>query len=129
MDNYDQLATALNELNMRYPRPGLDPLELTPILNIAANPDASWPGNEHAGIYVIMDERKDLLYIGKASFGSTIGRRLNQRFNAKWMPVTQESEGCRFLTTIPLPRGHEFEAPAIEEFFLKRLTTKNNKIT
>ncbi len=130
MSNFDDLKKAVDDLNTKYPRPNLPAdnpdLQLTEILDIVKNPEASWPSNRSAGIYVLMDADQNLLYIGKASCSNVIGGRLNKWFDARWKPMSTQSEGTRYITTIALPPDHAFEAAAIEEFLLKRLSTKNN---
>ncbi len=132
MSTFEDLKRALDELNLKYPRPnlpaGTPELGLTDPLDIVKHPEASWPSNQSAGVYILMDAKQELLYIGKASFSNIIGGRLNKRFDAKWNPIVSESQGTRFVTTIALPSGHEFEAAAIEEFLLTRLSTQHNKI-
>ena len=88
----------------------------------------SWPSNESPGVYVFLDSDKNINYIGKASFTNCIGGRLNTRFDTKWNPKKREAEGCRYITTIPLPKEVSFEASAIEEYLLRCLKTKYNTV-
>lgn len=113
--------------NIKHRRPHGD-ISLTELLDISLEKHASWPSNESAGVYVFLDSNKNIIYIGKASFGNCIGGRLNSRFDTRWNPKKPESEGCQYITTIALPEEAAFEAAAIEEFLLKNLSTRSNKI-
>jgi len=101
-------------------------INMTPLLDISMMERAKWPSNELPGVYVFLDSDKLLTYIGKAS--NNIGARLAARFDIKWNPKSEEAVGCHYITTIPLPREAYFEAPAIEEFLLKNLKTRSNKV-
>lgn len=121
------LINAVEEMNVRFPR-AFGSISITAPLDISVKPNVSWPSNKHAGVYVFLDEKNEILYIGKASFGSCIGSRLNKRFDSDWIPKSQYSKGCKYITTIPVPDAHRFEAPAIEEFLLSRLKTRSNSV-
>ncbi len=121
------LIVAIEEMNARFPR-AFGSVSITEPLDISVNPDVSWPSNKHAGVYVFLGEKNEILYIGKASFGSCIGSRLNKKFDSNWIPKSQKSKECKYITKIPVPDTHRFEAPAIEEFLLSRLKTRSNSI-
>ena len=127
ISNYNELLEAVKEFNSKHIRPH-GAVELTELLDISLQKNASWPSNESPGVYIFLDSNKNINYIGKASFSNCIGGRLNSRFDTKWNPKKPESEGCVFITTIALPREVSFEASAIEEFLLKKLTTRSNRI-
>jgi excinuclease UvrABC nuclease subunit len=127
MKKHTDLQIALEQFNRDYPRPNIEPLELTPPLDIISAPKASWPSNEHPGVYLLMNAEMEILYVGKASCSSIIGAALQQHFNARWQPIDDKSRGCRYVTTIALPKDRHFEAPAIEEFMIKELDPPRNK--
>ena len=127
MSNLSDLKKAVEEMNIRFPR-SFGEIAITDPLDISVKPDVSWPSNKYAGVYVFLDEFGDILYIGKASFGNCIGGRLNQRFDSNWSPKSPDSQGCKYITTIPVPDTHRFEAPAIEEYLLSKLKTKLNSV-
>jgi|SRR3990167_84862 len=121
------LENAIKEMNSLFPR-SCGPISLTDPLDISIRPDVSWPSNKNAGIYVFLGSDREILYIGKASFGNCIGGRLNQRFTSSWDSKSPDSVGCVYITTIPVPDTHRFEASSIEEFLLSKLKTKLNYV-
>lgn len=123
---YKDLEKAVDVFNKKYRRPHFD-ISLTELRDISNEEFASWPSNESPGVYIFLDVDKNITYIGKASLQG-IGYRLNQRFDTKWNPKKPESEGCVYITTIALAEESFFEAPAIEEYLLKHLKTRSNKI-
>jgi len=127
ISTYINLESAITEFNNNHQRPHGD-ISLTELRDISKEEHASWPSNESPGVYIFLDSSKNITYIGKASFNNCIGGRLNSRFNTKWTPKKPESEGCVYITTIALPKELAFEAPAIEEYLLKKLTTRSNKV-
>ncbi|MCU8028536.1 MULTISPECIES: hypothetical protein [Shewanella] len=127
LSTFSDLQVALDHFNNDYPRPH-GKVELTDLLDISVEKNATWPSNESPGVYIFLNREKKLTYIGKASFGNCIGARLNSRFYTTWVPKKSESEGCVYITTIPLPREFAFEAPAIEEYLLGALRTRSNHI-
>ena len=127
ISNFSDLQLAISQFNAKHPRPHGE-VGLTELRDISLEAHASWPSNESPGVYIFLDLNKNITYIGKASFDNCIGGRLNSRFDTKWNPKKPESEGCKYITTIALTKDVSFEAPAIEEFLLKFLTTRSNKI-
>ena len=86
-----------------------------------------WPGTypqaERQGVYLIFNENKDLLYIGKASMNNNIGSRLGSYFSYKSDKVTCKvnhswSSSPNYVVTIAVPDGMSFEAPALEEYLI-----------
>ena len=127
ISTYVDLENVISHFNADHPRPHGD-VFLTELRDISKEERASWPSNESPGVYIFMDIDKDITYIGKASFNNCIGGRLNSRFDPKWTPKKPESQGCTFITTIPLPNNLAFEASAIEEYLLKHLNTRSNRV-
>jgi hypothetical protein len=125
ISSFQDLESRLDEFNKHHPRPhGI--LDLTPPLDTIPGTKASWPSNGQPGVYIFLDDQKQINYIGKAS--DDIALRLTPRFDTKWNSKSSESEGCRYIATIPLPKKVGFEASAIEEYLLMRLNTKFNKV-
>lgn len=130
----------LTEYVVRYRRSDLppievgEPLDLYPSLPAPSNFRAKltwanpWPFGDRAGVYMIYCESLEIMYIGKASMNRCLGNRLYEYFGggsactakADWL------EPARFVINIAVPREMPFEAPAIEEFLIKRLKPKRN---
>ena len=140
------IVTALNCYKERFRRQDLQqqyPLEqisglyaLFPDLEMAPGvtskwPDG-WPASSRKGVYFIFGTQVRLLYIGKASMSASIGSRLSHWFN-----YARPGNGCRvvhsgwseqprFVAVLPVPEGMAFEAPALEEFLIDRLSPSDN---
>jgi hypothetical protein len=140
--NLTDIAEALNYYKENFRRQNLPPFEfsglyaLFPKLELAPEatskwPDA-WPFGWRQGVYFIFGSQVRLLYIGKASMRHPIGGRLSFYFqyarpdkscrvvHAGW------SEQPRFLATLAVPESMAFEAPALEEFLIERLSPPDN---
>jgi hypothetical protein len=125
ISSLNDLKFFIKEFNKNHPRPHGE-IDMTPLLDISIMKHAQWPSNELPGVYIFLDSEKNITYIGKAS--TNIGSRLAARFDVKWNPKKEESKGCHYITTIPLPSDAYFEAPAIEEYLLKNIKTRSNKV-
>lgn len=125
----DDLMAVLMEFNGQLPRPGLGPLVLSHEVSLTSK-DEYWPHATLPGVYVMYTVKHRLVYIGKASLGSTMGVRLHshlQKVNAA--NAEPQWRDAAFARSIPLPRAHAFEAAAIEEYMLGRLRTTANIIS
>ena len=131
MASLADLQTRLEEFNQKFPRPGIPPLAISNPYHLRTNWESQWPGAEHCGVYVFLDENDRLLYIGKASCSATIGKRLGAYFGYApgGGPETYNDFYGAVCTvvTIELPPDHEFEAPAVEEFLIWKLDPPLNK--
>lgn len=124
----DDLVAVLMLLNGEHLRPGLGPLHLSERVHAIEGEDY-YPHATLPGVYVIHDNWNRLIYIGKASKGATIGIRLHHHFHElKHGGKGPEWNKAQWARSIPVPRSHAFEAPAIEEYLLCRLRTKANRI-
>jgi hypothetical protein len=101
-------------------------------------PDSSWPSADQPGIYAFLSETGEIIYIGKASMSNTLGSRLSaytkygeknsdgsatcQLKHSGWNPEP------RYVVTVGLKKEFSFEAPAIEEYLIIRLSPSNNTI-
>ena len=82
-------------------------------------------------MYLIYSDTFELLYVGKASMGSCLGKRLYTYFGAAQECVlkhTTWTQSPRFMLTIAVPESMPFEAPALEEFLIGRLEPTNNSV-
>src|SRR4051812_38697394 len=80
MAQLTDLHQRLAELNRDFARPGISPLELSPLYDLQSDWPNPWPGCESSGVYVFIGQGEEVLYIGKASCAATIGGRLGHYF-------------------------------------------------
>lgn len=91
-----------------------------------------WPHNGEAGVYAIFDEDLNLLYVGKSSMNNSIGSRLSSYFGFETdkscliKQPTGWSQSPRFVQAIAVPEGMRYEAPALEEYLIMKLTPPDN---
>lgn len=106
--------------------------EISDRYDIKSDWQKSLPHAAEAGVYLIYSADETLLYIGKASAGSTIGRRLDKYFkgadgqgvsrkNMKW---TKEP---RYIRAVKVASDFKFFAPALEEFLIDRMQPPDNR--
>ena len=137
------IIEVLNHYKAHFRRESLPPLKpisglyaLFPELESAPEvtakwPDA-WPDGGFQGVYFVFGTQLRLLYIGKASMRHQIGARLSFWFKyarpdrSCKVVHTGWSEQPRFVATLAVPDGMAFEAPALEEFLIERLSPPDN---
>lgn len=125
------LQEALQEFNLKFPRPGIEPLAISAPYDLKNDWPKTYPHARHQGVYCFVDEAGMLLYIGKTSCNNDFGYRLSGYF--EYGPARQAQAkivhhvSVRHILFIPLPAGHGFEAPAIEEWLISRLNPPLNK--
>lgn len=89
-----------------------------------------WPFAEFAGVYAVLAEDLTVLYVGKASLRSNIGKRLSTHFvydeNKQCRPTGNWQTPLRYVLTVAVPMGTEFEAPALEEYLIRELDPPEN---
>jgi excinuclease UvrABC nuclease subunit len=86
-------------------------------------------------VYIVLDASLFVLYVGKASMGSCIGKRLGSYFvndggrcrivhhhEAAW------TEEPRFVVTVAVPSKMAFEAAALEEYLIGALDPPCNRV-
>jgi hypothetical protein len=132
---------ALAEYVSRYRRADLPPLEvgmpldLFPALPIPAgiSPQLTWknpwPFGDRAGVYLIYSDSFELLYIGKASMNRSLGYRLYDYFGGGPTCILKSDswkQAPRFVVNIAVPTEMPFEAPALEEFLIRKLNPSTN---
>lgn len=83
------------------------------------------------GCYVLYDEDKSLLYIGKASLNHTIGRRVASYFQGRQVEGKTLSKANMIWTRPPafletIKVDHYFETPSLEEYLIGRLQPCDN---
>jgi len=103
---------------------------------ISGKVTAKWPDyypyQDRRGVYIIFDDRLNLLYVGKASMGNCLGNRL-----AKYFGYADDRQTCRiwhehwtkqprYIMTVAVPIDMPFEAPALEEYLVTSLQPCDN---
>jgi hypothetical protein len=130
---------AVTEYSVRYRHPDLarfdvgSPVDLHPSRPRLASapevpPQDSWPFHDRAGVYLMYDDALELFYIGKASMSRCLGQRLYEYFGGGevCVPKFEWLHPARFLIIIAMPKESPFEAPALEEFLIRRLHPRIN---
>jgi excinuclease UvrABC nuclease subunit len=134
MADFVALQAAIEELNEKHPRPGIPPLTLSPIYDLKAHWPNQYPCSDQAGVYIALDESKNVVYVGKASLSNVIGKRIGTRIWRGMDPATYavvadwQDVSVRFIAAIGLDSEHAFEAAAIEEFLIGRLQPPLNAL-
>ena len=125
------LQNALDEFNLNFPRPGIKPLAFSAPYDLRNDWPKTYPHARHQGVYCFVDGIGTLLYIGKTSCNTDFGYRLAAHF--EYGPARQAQAklshhaSVQHILFIPLPPGHGFEAPAIEEWLITRINPPLNK--
>lgn len=124
--NHSELVTQLETFSRDFPR-GLDLSVSNPIG--VMDVEASWPNANLPGVYAFFDADMTLLYIGKASCMTVLGKRLGQYFYADGALRTKMEKfaDTRFVCTIAVPSDRAFEAPSIEEYLIYSLNPELNQ--
>lgn len=133
-------ALALYQSEHRHPKRAL--FEIGPVVHLF--PDTSltlatdetspwtapWPFSERAGVYLIYSVDLQLLYVGKASMGQSVGKRLYCHFGGNDEKCVFNPNGWnvhpQFVVIVAMPEDAPFEAPALEEFLIAKLLPKLN---
>ncbi len=127
---FQRLEKALDEMNTTYPRPTLPLLSLSPPFDVRQRTNTKkWPNAELPGVYIFLDEQQQVLYVGKESH-SKLNVRLDSWFTKAGKPRLAKKAwvfGVHYVVTICVPKSNSFEAPAIEEFLIRRLCPLGNK--
>jgi len=142
MIKIEKLLTALAEYQKKYRHPSSPALEIES--EYCLFPDSSFNGKSwpdtyphagRAGVYIVLDQARTVLYVGKASFTNTLGSRLGSYFcydaDGKTCSIQDNwSANPHYLVIVATPEGMEFEAPAIEEYLITKFgeNLPDNKI-
>lgn len=131
MPTFKDVEAAIAEMNALYPRPAMPPISLSSPYDVSTEFSKPYPNAGNGGVYVLFSADEEVLYVGKASVG--LGSRLGAHFRRdtnnrdRGTSARLEFSEVAILRTISLPKGREFEAPAIEEFLIKKLIPPLNK--
>ena len=140
----EQVKQALEQYKAKYRRSDLPDLNMSGLYalfpdevqtagDVAYRWNDQWPNSDEAGVYFIFGSSGRLLYIGKASMNHYMGGRLSNYFGCdkatKACRIVHEngwSERPMYVATVAVPRGMNFEAPALEEYLIGRLEPVDN---
>jgi len=109
---------------------------LQPLITISSRYDLksdwpkTWPDNEKPGVYLLLDEQTNILYVGKSSV--CIGSRLNAHFHygakRECVPYSDQLSSIRFIWTIGFSADNWFLSTALEEYLIAELDPDFNKV-
>ena len=89
--------------------------------------DQSWPCNGHAGVYMILSEKKEVLYVGQTlSFGSRFYQYFKDKNGTCVVRSPYWSEIPNAIVAIPAPDDKKYERLSLEEFLIERLKPTDN---
>ena len=144
MTTRDDALQAIAEYERRFRRDDLKKLEISGLyalfpstaevaVGVAGNWPDRWPYAERAGVYLIFDEKLQVLYVGKASFKSSLGGRLYNYFREdKDGNCRIRHEGWsrppRYVLTVAVSEDMRFEASALEECLITTLKPTDNTV-
>ena len=140
MHTIEEARKAIEEYETAHRHPSRPAFDVSSLydLKAASPPDTptnpqwpnEWPHARQRGVYLILDAKQQILYIGKVSLNNTFGSRLGAYFQYK------DDSSCRilgkwsgdphFVITIAVPEDSPFEAPALEEFLITSFQPPNN---
>jgi hypothetical protein len=118
---FAELKVMIDGFNRDCPRPNMDPIQVSDPVVLQSGYLQKIEGRSSSGVYILMTEKSEVLYIGKASGGRRIEQRLREHFDKSGKLKAEKSKWPglpKHIAVIALPIGHEFEAPAIEEFLI-----------
>ena len=88
----------------------------------------SWPGNERAGVYLILSKDDEVLYVGESN---SLGRRFYSYFrpgdNGECIVLSENwSEKPYAIIAIPAPDDRKYERLSLEEYLIQYLRPIDN---
>ncbi len=92
--------------------------------------EKSYPFANDPGVYIVLDKKEFVLYVGKASFNSNIGARLGSYFeygeNRSFAVKSGQhwTEDPKFVVAIKVSAA--YEAPSLEEYLIRQLDPPDN---
>ena len=87
----------------------------------------SWPGNQKAGVYLILDEHDNIIYVGQSS---SLGYRFYHYFKGSDGICTYREGSWSFkpnaIVAIIAPDEAKYERLSLEEYLIERLQPTDN---
>ena len=125
-----QIVEAVKAYQSKYRNPSLPEFEISDSYDLKKDWPDIWPHAERAGCYVILGASEEILYVGKASLGSAIGKRLSDHFvygpNKECLPKYEwKTQPC---CVAAIAVHDAIEAPSLEEYLIRELRPAENTI-
>lgn len=136
------LINAVLEYSERYRHPGLPLYRLGPVYDLYPNEvkaatncelgwPETWPNSDQAGVYAFLDGELNVIYVGKSSMNSFLGARLSSycrydEFRNCELKHSGWTVKPRYVWTAGMPEELAFEAPALEEYLIRKLQPTDN---
>ncbi len=125
-----QIVEAVKAYQSKYRNPSLPEFEISDYYDLKEDWPDTWPHAERAGCYVILGDNEEILWVGKASLRSAIGKRLSDHFgygpNKECLPGGNWSAEPRRVISIAVHDA--VEAPSLEEYLIRELRPAENTI-
>lgn len=87
----------------------------------------SWPCNGRAGVYLIMDENCDIIYVGQTlSFGYRFYQYFKDKNGTCVVRSQNWSKEPAIIVAVAAPDNKKYERLSLEEFLIERLTPIDN---
>lgn len=130
------LECFIHEMNEKHPRSCGEISLREKDFHIYDDWHEEWPDNKHPGVYVFLNKKDEVLYVGKVSNNSCFGARLqaylgyhpDDRNKPEIKHNALKDAGFLKIQTIALEKEFAFEAPAIEEFLIAKLNPPINTV-
>lgn len=87
-----------------------------------------WPCNEQAGVYLILDENKEVIYVGQAKI---LGIRFYYHFkpvDGKCVLRGQWRKKPKYIVALPAPDDAKYERLSLEEYLIQNLQPIDNTL-
>lgn len=133
MSDRSRVEDCVREYEQSYRHPELEPFTINRLYDLPGEwLENTIPDANHQGVYVFYDEDESLLYVGKASWNSTVGARIASNFRRdpetviKTLPNHNWTQSPRYVQTVRVPIS--FEAPSLEEYLITELRPVDNTL-
>lgn len=131
-----EVRQAIAEYERSFRHPDRERLEVSPglydlwpesnrIADVTADWSGPWPFADRAGVYLIFNGQRQLLWVGSAW---KLGPRLYQHFGAgPACKISGWSSPPRYVIIVAVPTDMRFEASMLEEYLILQLHPCDNR--
>ncbi len=134
------IQRAVDDYSRKYRRPGMAPIKVgqpyclfperlgSLRIELSGKWPESWPDGARKGVYLVLNRRTKVAYVGKASMSSAMGSRLSAWFPGRASCKIKGTwkEEPFFVATVPVPDDTPFEAAALEEYLIQKFGPPDN---